>query len=564
MYARRIVVIAVLALSAFVPLLAAEEPQPGKVRLVHWLKNADENLAAGGFLADGRLLLEGDNYLRIWNPKSGKEDARFNFTFGKPFTFTVVPSPDGKTVAALFPVERDIRLFDVASGKQLLLLHRPNEPRWLKFAPDGRTLIAISDGLRLWDVKTGKELWRLRLELPEKSPLDLRKTWETEHISAFSPDGKILAVALQDGSIHLCDTKTGCEVRRLFRKVARANPSKLAFSPDGRYLAASAEEKGEEINFKGEERRPTVIRLWDMRSGQLVRTFKQYRLRLSIKDRINSRLLMEQELMKDLGEEIVGMAFSADGKTVVNSGSVTKLWEVATGRIRHEFDGNTSSRVCFSPDGRLVAAKCCSLNRDDDGQWTAKWDGIRMWDWRDSCLEQPKEFGARDIQRSWSDLASADAAVGYRAIAVFIAHPQRAVSALGEHLQRVEPIGSGEMDRLIANLDDESFSIREKAVARLAALGELTRPVLQRVKEQRPSLEVRRRVEDLLERLTQPGGGPEKLRCVRAVEVLESIGTEEARRAIRRLSSGVAGAVETEDAKAALSRLNRRQEGRNK
>jgi WD40 repeat protein len=103
-------------------------------------------------------------------------------------------------------------------------------------------------------VKTGKELWRLQLQLPEKSLYQLRERWESCHTLAFSPDSKVLAVALEDGSIHLCDMKTGREIRRLFRAVANPVPSQLAFSPNGRYLAASADENIEEKNLEGEER----------------------------------------------------------------------------------------------------------------------------------------------------------------------------------------------------------------------------------------------------------------------------------------------------------------------
>lgn len=148
--------------------------------------------------------------------------------------------------------------------------------------------------------------------------------------------------------------------------------------------------------------------------------------------------------------------------------------------------------------------------------------------------------------------------MGYRAIASLLAHPNTAVAALGERLRRVEPVKPGEVDRLIADLNDDNFSVRERAVERLAALSEMARPGLLRAKAQRPSPEVRRRVEDLLARFDQPAGGPEHLRCLRAVEVLETIGTEEARRVLANLASGAKEAVETKDAQSALQRLNRR------
>jgi WD40 repeat protein len=499
----------------------------------------------------------GDNYLRLWNPKSGKEDARFTFTFGKPSTFTFVPSPDGRTVVvSYYDKEKELRLFDVASGKEILRLPQPARAWWPEFAPDGTTLIVRGDGVRLWDVKTGKELWRLRLQLPEKSPLQLRERWETSHRLAFSPDGKLLAVSLEDGSIHLCDMKTGVEVRRLFRAVRRFTPSHLAFSPDSGYLAANADDK-----FKG-----FVIRLWDMHNGELVRSFSEPNPPLP--DDLGSMVERQAAIMKDPlrareryfadchSQGSDGLAFSPDGKTLVNACFWTQLWEVATGRIRHEFDAYTY-QVCFSPVEPLLAASCWG---DDpkDPKGPATREGIFLWNWRDPCLKQPARLDPQDIERLWRDLASPDAPVGYRTIATLLAHPRRAVAALGDRLRRVEPVAPGELEHLTANLDDETFSVREKAVARLAALGEASRPTLLRVKAQSPSLEVRRRIEDLLARLAQPAGGPESLRCLRAVEVLETIDTEEARRVLVKLASGADRALQTEDAKAALKRLKRR------
>jgi len=69
-------------------------------------------------------------------------------------------------------------------------------------------------------------------------------------------------------------------------------------------------------------------------------------------------------------------------------------------------------------------------------------------------------------------------------------------------------------------------------------------------------LEVRRRVERLLAQL-QPRA-PERLREGRAILVLESRTTPAARRLLARLAAGVPGARLTQEAKAALKRLDAR------
>jgi hypothetical protein len=106
--------------------------------------------------------------------------------------------------------------------------------------------------------------------------------------------------------------------------------------------------------------------------------------------------------------------------------------------------------------------------------------------------------------------------------------------------------------RLIANLDDERFAVREQATAELRKLGEVVEPELRRVLREKPSPEVRHRVEWLLEELetTLPHSDSQW-----AMEVLKAWGTPEARQVLEALAQGVPEAWRTKEAKAALERL---------
>jgi HEAT repeat protein len=72
--------------------------------------------------------------------------------------------------------------------------------------------------------------------------------------------------------------------------------------------------------------------------------------------------------------------------------------------------------------------------------------------------------------------------------------------------------------------------------------------------QSRLTLEARRRIEAVLTDRTRPP--PEELRTLRAIAVLERIGTPEARQALEKLTGG-AEARERQEAKAALERLKR-------
>src|SRR5262249_19679298 len=109
--------------------------------------------------------------------------------------------------------------------------------------------------------------------------------------------------------------------------------------------------------------------------------------------------------------------------------------------------------------------------------------------------------------------------------------------------------------RLIADLDDDRFPVREAASRDLEQLAELAGPALRRALAERPSLELRRRVEGLLRRLEMIASSPRRLQGMRALMTLEPNGTAEARRVLQRLADGAPEACLTSEACTSLRRL---------
>jgi hypothetical protein len=107
----------------------------------------------------------------------------------------------------------------------------------------------------------------------------------------------------------------------------------------------------------------------------------------------------------------------------------------------------------------------------------------------------------------------------------------------------------------MTDLDSDQFAVRAKATTELEQWSELAEAALRKALADQPSLEVRRRVQLLLERLDGPITSPERLRAMRAVEVLEHIDTPEARRLLEQLARGAPAALLTKEAKASLGRL---------
>ena len=92
-------------------------------------------------------------------------------------------------------------------------------------------------------------------------------------------------------------------------------------------------------------------------------------------------------------------------------------------------------------------------------------------------------------------------------------------------------------------------------------LGDLAGPAVRQALEGKPSPEARRRLEELARKLDGPVEDAEEARALRGVEVLEHIGSADARKLLEELSHGAAGAWRTREATAALERLNRAASG---
>jgi len=138
----------------------------------------------------------------------------------------------------------------------------------------------------------------------------------------------------------------------------------------------------------------------------------------------------------------------------------------------------------------------------------------------------------------WAGLSDRSRCV--RSMRRLVAAPGSAVPFLKERL----PDESGlkvRIKELIDDLDNESFNVREKATRELEQLGNKAVPMLRRALAGKPSPEVRRRVERLLDatkadprRRREPS--PEELSLIRTVIVLARIGTPEARKVLESLA----------------------------
>jgi WD40 repeat protein len=233
-----------------------------------------------------------------------------------------------------------VQVWDVAAKPKLVrrfgglgsVNGEPEAVSTVSFSPDGR-LLAAGDvnhtpgntpwrygTTAVWDVDSGKLLWK--------------RTSKLGWINAvpFSPDGKAIAAAREDGVVLLYDAETG-EVTRTLRLEGGGNFSfeTAAFSRDGTLATGT---------WAG------IVQLWDPDTGE----------------EIGHPTLVA-------AAPVAGLAFAPNGKTFATAGEQDGLAKLWTTKGQQQYGSSFSSQlndwgnVVYTPDG----SKLVVVLREHDG-----------------------------------------------------------------------------------------------------------------------------------------------------------------------------------------------------
>ena len=435
-------------------------------------------------------------------------------------------APGGKTIA--WAGSGPVCLYDPASGKLMHCLKvGEGAPRCLAFSPDGKTL-AVGEGasLHVLDAAAGNEM--VKVMAHEGGVLAV----------AFSPDGKTLVTGGDDDHVELWDPATGKERSHL--DLHEKGASVLAFSPDGKFLTTGGDggeltvwrmdDEDERRRLRGREGAVGFAAF--LPDGDSFVWTQGDTIRVS-----EMETWVELSRYDGGGMRAACFALSPDGRTLATGGGkAVRLWDLETGEelLQLADDKTAVAAIAFAPDGKTLASA------GPDG-------AVLVW--------HLKGMANARLEALWRELGGSSAADAVHAVRAMKATPADSVAFLRGRLKPPPPPDT-QASRLIADLDSDDFSVREKATAELAKRGKLIYLDLQKAYSHDPAPEARWRLEMLLARLKDaPSDDTAK---ERAVQVLETIGTDEARTVLEGLAKGRPDARLTTEAKASLQRLNAR------
>jgi WD40 repeat protein len=386
-----------------------------------------------------------------------------------------------------------------------------------RLSPDGRFVSADFkyQDFGVWRMETGELLHR-----QSGSPKGI--------ILAASPaaDGKGLALSLraayrddrgfprgpQYSSVTVTDHRT--ERAWALDPLPPSVPH-ASFSPDGSRLVVQS--RASIVSDEGD------VSVWDVRAGRRLMAWPR-----------RPGITGLRETIPDL------VALSRDNRSLLVGDAAGRLTliEVATGKERTAFQhaGGVLS-VAFHPDG----SKAVSSSLDGP---------VFVW----NLLGTPSRWDLANADALWTDLASDDAKTAFAAVCKLRTNSAQAIDFLRDRIKLPAVPSEDTVADLLRRLDGPRFADREKALKELTEIADLIRPRLEAARKG-ATAEAGRRLDEILKAADK--WTPDRLRYLRACEVLEGIGTTDAQQVLRTWASGPAGAVLTTEATQSLDRQKR-------
>jgi hypothetical protein len=248
------------------------------------------------------------------------------------------------------------------------------------------------------------------------------------------------------------------------------------------------------------------------------------------------------------GWRLIRQSGSANGRILAQGteeGAIL-LWDLVRGELLTTLKGHRqhAGALVFSHDGKRLASR-------GQDQTIVVWE---IEPWQKKARRADLKLTAAEMQKLWQSLSSDDARAAWTALTQLVRAPADAVPLLREKLKPADAAELWQIKDWIRDLNSDKYALRQAAFAELEKAGERALVALERALEEKPSLETRRRIDDLLKKLETSPPRPEFLRQVRTLCALEWMGTEESLAHLRTLAAGDSDAWLTLEAAAAMRR----------
>ena len=334
------------------------------------LEGHKDRVNSVAFSPNGATLASGAGFnsgaVKLWDVATGKNIATFRHTER---VNSVAFSPDGATLASGAGFNSGaVKLWDVATGKNIATFRHIDAVRSVVFSPDGATLASASDDGRI-------NLWNMAAHN------SVGFDGATNEVSsvAFSPDGTILASGVSGGTVKLWDVATWTNIATL-EGHEWADVRSVSFSLDGTTLAAGLQSTGS-------------VKLWDVATWTNITTLEGHKwgshvnsvsfspngAMLASGASDNTVKLWDVATWTNIAtleghtEWVNSVSFSPNGATLASGSAdnTVKLWDVATGKNTATLRHHRVTSVSFSPDGAMLAS--------GSGDWDDT-DTVKLWD----------------------------------------------------------------------------------------------------------------------------------------------------------------------------------------
>jgi hypothetical protein len=423
--------------------------------------------------------------------------------------------------------------WNVASGQSTLVS--------VALSPDGSTLATRSwdnPEIHLWDTTTQKRRYVLSQRHGPKRGTTFVVAESTGVVApdlVFSPDGRFLAGAGPNMQLCVWDLSSGT---LLWEQAPPAGQAieRFTFSPDSRCLACVHA-----------DHRLTLCEVLTGAKRVVLGKADPKNRRVHLTNTTYNGTLVLQETRRDVP---VCLAFSPNGRFLAMAKDTPEihLWDIRAGQDVQVLKGPEGGVVSllFTPDGKHLIS-----GGTDTTAMT--WDLTGVLPTQRGSADAEVELGPQMVNALWTDLVGKDATRAFSAIRMLCTSPDQAVALIKERVRPAALPNPKRLARLLADLQSDSFELRREADSNLEILGDLAEPALRKVLEEDPPVHLRRRVERLLAKMLLPT--TQQMGERRAVELLEAVGSSNARQVLRSLASGATGTGLTREAQSALQRL---------